>query len=220
MNGTGSKISHMIEKRTLEQDLLALAAQSDSSIDTSEIAETVNFSQPMRARYFPLASRDYDIRAIANWCIKKAESEGRRIGTLWLNKIVYFIHEAAIKDFGVLLSQARVEAWKHGPVFREIFFDEKVEKQAAPLKKFNKRDRRMEEASEDFSASDVSIFETVWAQIGHKSGTELRALSHLPGSPWDVIWKQSENGNLGLEIDVATIMGRKARGYGRTKQED
>lgn len=195
-------------------------SQSDSAIDTSEISDTTDFRGAQRARYFPLNSRGYDIRAIANWCIRRAETEGRKIGTLWLNKIVYFIHESAIQDFNILLSGARVEAWKHGPVFRELFFDDKVEKQASLFKKFNKRSRQMEEANEDFAPSDLAIFESVWEHVGRKSGSELRELSHLPGSPWDAIWRQSMGGNLGLEIDVATILGRKAGEHGRKKQED
>lgn len=210
----------MIDRQSLDRELRALAALSDEEIDTTDISETVSFEGAQRARYLPLTQRGYDIRAIANWCIEKAASEGRRVGTLWLNKIVYFIYEKGIQDVGVLFSNARAEAWKHGPVFREIYFDEKVERQASPLMRFNKRSRKMEIASEDFNSDDIVVFENIWANLGHKSGTELRALSHTPDSPWFAIWEHSKNGNLGLEIDVATILGSNAAENGRERNKD
>lgn len=208
----------MTKKRTLEDDLVSLAALADEDIDTSDIPETVDFRDAERARYFPLAQRKYDIRAIANWCIDKARFEGRSIGTLWLNKIIPFIFEEAIQKNGVVLSAARLEAWKHGPVFREIFFDDRIERKATYFKKFNTRTRQMEVAREHFLMEDISLFEDVWKNLGHKSGTELRAISHRKGGPWSAVWSEVENENLGFEIDIATIMATAATSDERTRK--
>ena len=210
----------MTKKRTFEDDLLSLAALADADIDTSDIPETVDFHGARRARYYPFTQRKYDIRAIANWCIDKAVSEGRAIGTLWLNKIVPFIYEEAIQKSGVVLSGARLEAWKHGPVFREIFFDDKIEKAANHFTKFNPKTRKMEVAREDFLPEDLSLFEDAWKRLGHKSGTELRALAHSEGGAWHKVWTEEGAGNLGLHIDIATILAAKATAHGRKRAKD
>lgn len=210
----------MNDRKLIEEDLIALAIQRDEDVDTSDIPETVDFSLPRRGRYFFLNSRQYDIRAIANWCIDKADKEGRKIRTLWLNKIVYFIYERAIQDWNVLLSGARLEAWKHGPVFREIYFDEELGKNATLFRRFNADTRKMEVATEEFLQEDLDLFESVWRELGHKSGGELRNLSHAEGSPWHAVWVIGGHQSVGMQIDIGTILGNTAYRHGRQRNSD
>lgn len=215
MRGAGLKTKSMSENRQIQADLIALAAMADSEIDLRDVPETTEFSNPRGGRYFPIAKRSYDIRSIANWCIGKARKDGQRIQTLWLIKLVYFIYEKALQDWHVLLSPARLEAWKHGPVFRELYFDDVLDKDASLYKKFDRDIRAMTTATDDFSVYDLHIFESVWSRYAKLSGSELRRISHAPGSPWDVVWSRAKHvGGFNLHIDVATILGQSDYWHG------
>lgn len=206
----------MNDRTPFEDDLWALANLRDDQIDTSDVPERIDFLNGTRGRFFDLTARNYDVRAIANWCLERAESEGRSVTSMWLNKIVYFVHEVALREFRTLLTPARVEAWDHGPVFREIYFQFPKEAKAHKLLKFNRASRRREPASESFGSSDLAIFEKAWQRYGHFSASKLREISHRPGSPWSIVWESRGNAP-GAQIDVSTIIGLIGQGHGKGK---
>lgn len=63
----------------------------------------------------------HDVRTIANAVLELAEAKGRPVSNLSLNKIVYFLHAASLHERGEPLVSAKIEAWDHGPVFRELY---------------------------------------------------------------------------------------------------
>lgn len=192
----------------LKNDLAKLASMRDDDIDTSEIAERLDFESAIRGKYYDLKPRTYDVRAIANWCIGKASNHNIDATSMWLNKIVYFIYEEALKHSRILLTEARVEAWDHGPVFREIYFQHSNDSCLTPLKKFDKASRKMEVAVENFVEEDIAIFEKVWDKIGQLSASRLRQISHEPGTPWDIVWNYRGKSNPGMVIDYKLILGQ------------
>lgn len=198
----------MADGLNLKNDLAQLASMRDEDIDRSEIAERVNFEDAVRGKYYDVKPRGYDVRAIANWCIQKAALHKIEATSMWLNKIVYFIYEEALKNSRVLLTEARVEAWDHGPVFREIYFQHSNDSDLTPLRKFDKKTRRMEVATETFFAEDLTIFETVWKRMGFLSASRLRNISHEPGTPWDIVWNYQGKSNPGMVIDYKLILGQ------------
>lgn len=198
----------MANKNPFESDLFALARLRDEDIDTSDIPERADFSNAAMGKYFHIRQRDYDVRAIANWFLEKAALENIKAEAMWLNKIVYFAYEAALKEFSVLITKARVEAWDHGPVFREVFHQFDNEKNQSLLLKLNIKTRKMEVAREEFVPSDLAIFEQVWHKYGHASSAKLRHISHQPGTPWHVVWTFRGRTKPGMVIDLATILGR------------
>lgn len=193
----------------LERDLLALMSIADDEIDTSDAPIIGAPKHVTVGKYSGLEVKKYDIRSIANWCIKKAKSQDIEIGNMWLNKIVYFTYEKALKDFNVLLSPARIEAWDHGPVFRELYFSFSNRASSGLFEKYDIKHRRREIAEDNFDQSDIAIFEEVWLDFGHRTAAALRSLSHKSGSPWDIIWTSGGHANPGMEIDIGTILGRK-----------
>lgn len=199
----------MDSKHNLAADLLDLSQLDDRNIDTSEIPVRTSFEGGHRARYFDLRVRDYDVRAIANWCIERATSENIAVTSLWLNKIVYFVYEKALQEFRVLLTPAKVEAWDHGPVFREIYYELDKENPTF-LKMFDVKMRKKVLASADFVTEDLIIFNSVWNRFGRMSASELRNISHNPGSPWHVVWTYRGKTNPGMVIDTTTILGHTA----------
>jgi uncharacterized phage-associated protein len=202
-------------RKTIEQDLLALAALSDDEIDTSEIPERLDFRNAVRGRFFDLAHRNYDVRAIGNWCIARARAERIRTSSMWLNKVVFFIYEQSLKTNRVLLTPALAEAWDHGPVFREIFSQTDRDTEVDFLTRFNVRSRTREIAFEDFLDTDLRLFESVWAKFGHLSASEVRRISHLKDAPWHKVWYETNTSNPGKVIDIVTIIGHIGLNYGR-----
>lgn len=200
--------SHMVTDQQVERDLLALMAMPDEEIDTADISETVRPTSAAVGRYSGLASRNYDVRAIANWCLRKAKIANVEPTNMWLNKLVYFIYEKALRDFHILLTPARVEAWDHGPVFREIYSSFLRRNPSGLFEYYNVRFRNRQIADEPFESVDISIFEAVWEQYGHRSASALRNISHSRGSPWHSVWMSKGHANPGMEIDIGTILGR------------
>jgi len=201
--------------KAVEDDLLALAAMSDDEIDTSDIPERTNFKGGVRRRFFNLSLREYDVRAIANWCIAKAKSAGVRTSSLWLNKLVFFIYEGALVHNRVLLTPARAEAWDHGPVFREIFSQTDGDKEVEFLTKFDVELRTRVLAEEKFQELDIALFESIWNKYGHLSASEVRRISHLEGTPWYKVWYQADVPNPGKVIDINDIIGHIGLNYGK-----
>lgn len=197
----------MTETDPIFEDLLALRGMSDDEIDASDIPIRTDFSGGREGRFFHLSARDYDVRAIANWCIRRAKSEGRKITNLWLNKMVFFIYEEALKTSHVLLTSAKAEAWDHGPVFREIYFGFKAEDVDGFLKTFDPVRKRKIIAEERFEHGDVALFESVWLRLAKMSGAQLRNLSHKEGQAWYRVWNYTGQTNPGMQIDIATIIG-------------
>lgn len=202
-------------RKIIDEDLVALAAMSDDEIDTSEIPERLDFRNAKRGRFFDLTHRNYDVRSIANWCLRKAQAERIRTSSMWLNKLVFFIYEQSLKSNRVLLAPALAEAWDHGPVFREIFSQTDGDKEVELLTRFNVRLRTREEAFEDFIESDIKLFEKVWREFGHLSASEVRRISHLKDTPWHKIWHETHASNPGKVIDVATIIGHIGLDHGK-----
>lgn len=200
----------MDKNPALTDDLLALAAMRDEDIDTTEISEQTNFSRRETGKYYDLEARHYDVRAIANWCLDKAESNGFHPTSMWINKIVYFIYETALQNFRIVLTPAKIEAWDHGPVFRELYAQFQSDAPFHKLKKMNLQTRQREDAAEDFRELDLKIFDNAWKKYGHLSAAELRRISHQSGSPWDIAWHSGGKSNPGMGIDIGVILGRNS----------
>jgi len=64
-----------------------------------------------------------DVRAIANLVLERADALHIDVSNMALNKIVYFVHCDHLVERHAPLVSAKIEAWKHGPVFREIYHE-------------------------------------------------------------------------------------------------
>lgn len=150
----------------------------------------------------------YDVRSIANWVLDRADAQGRPLSNMAINKIIYFIVEKALVERGELLTGAKIEAWEHGPVFREVYHSFKQHCDApitSRAKKFDSSTRSMIEASEVFQEDDEELFNGALDAYLHLTAAQLRALSHQPGSPWHRVWWHEGRFNPGMEISIETI---------------
>jgi uncharacterized phage-associated protein len=200
--------------KTLSEEMKAeldrLALLPDSEIDTSEIPEVVDWSEARRGAFYSdkFVSRDYDVRAIANWTLEKLARQGLSATNLALNKLIYFAVERALVERAILLTPAKIEAWDHGPVFREIYHAFKGDNATikSRISKFSISERRMIEASEEILNEDQEFLEELIIRYGRLSGSKLRELSHRPGGPWHSVWSRSGRSNPGMEISIRTIL--------------
>lgn len=191
-------------------ELAQLALLSDADIDMSDSQEVIDWHGAKRGLFAEqrLIERGYDIRAIANWFLARGEAIGRRYSNLALNKLVYFAIERSLVDRNILLSPARIEAWSHGPVFREIYqsFQNFAERHiVGRASKFSVKDRAMIEADEQFAPEDEEFFEAIIASFGQLTASRLREVSHAKGGPWDAVWHYRGQSNPGMEITPALI---------------
>jgi uncharacterized phage-associated protein len=125
-----------------------------------------------------------------------------------LNKIIYFIVEKALIERGELLTAAKIEAWEHGPVFREVYHafkghgDGFINTRAL---RFEAAARTMVEANDTIAKEDEELFQEALNSYLHLTASQLRALSHQPGSPWHRVWWHEGRVNPGMEISIETI---------------
>lgn len=192
-------------------ELHQLALLPDDQIDTSDIPEISDWSKAVRSRFskIPLEERGYDIRAIANWILDHFADAHRAVTNMALNKLIYFVLERGLVEKGVLFSPARVEAWNHGPVFREVYHATKADDNkpiSKRIMRYSVRDRETVEAREQFSSEDVEFFQSVIDDYMNFSASQLRGISHRKDGPWDLVWRSAHPVNPGMVISTALIL--------------
>lgn len=209
----------MSEKRLpsrLQAELERLSLLSDDEIQTDDIPEVADFSSFRRGLYAQpkLLERNLDIRALANWFLARFRATNRKITNLSLNKILYLAIERGIIERGVLFSPAKIEAWKHGPVFREIYHASKHEGREEikdVFKTFDLTTRQFLPAEAELTGDDVEFLESIFADYGSLSAGKLVDITHEVGSPWHTVWLSGRNVNFGMEITTQLIFSRAKR---------
>jgi uncharacterized phage-associated protein len=159
----------------------------------------------------------YSVRGLANWILDYADSVGARHSNMGLNKLVFFAVEALIVKEKRLLTNAKIEAWEHGPVFREVyqsfrrFGDQPITGRAAF---FSPSSGEMEEAVANLSTDDLEAVEAALRPLIHKTASELRWISHLPNGAWHRVWWYEGHTNPGMEITPALLISAAEGGLG------
>jgi uncharacterized phage-associated protein len=149
-----------------------------------------------------------DVRAIANEVLDFADRLGVPVSNMALNKIVYFVHCDYLLERGDPLVGAKIEAWQHGPVFREIYHEFKRWSEGPIKGRANKVDPHsgdVKVARASFGGSERAYIEQLIARYIKFSAAHLRALSHVEGGPWDIVWRHDGQANPGMEIPDTLI---------------
>lgn len=144
-----------------------------------------------------------DVRAIANLVLDRADDLQFGISNMALNKIVYFVHCDFLLEKGSPLVGAKIEAWQHGPVFRELYQefkkwdDSPIKSRANKVSPFT---GELEVAEVTFGTDErIQVLELIDRYVRF-SASYLRALSHVDGGPWDKVWQHSGKANPGMQI--------------------
>lgn len=163
-----------------------------------------------------LARAGYSVRGLANWILDFAEAVDARHTNMGLNKLVFFAVEALVVRERRLLTNAKIEAWEHGPVFREVyqsfrrFGDKPITGRAAF---FSINSGEMEEVAAELSEDDAKAVREALLPLIHKSASELRWISHLPHSAWHRVWWYEGHANPGMEISPALLIEAARGGF-------
>lgn len=151
----------------------------------------------------------HDVRAIANFVLDYADSSGHAVTNMQINKIVYFLHADYLGTFGRPLVTAKIEAWDHGPVFRELYHEFK-EFSDRPI---NKRLTRLsplsgerESVPDQLSVEERIYLAEVCSKYAGMSASALRNLSHIDGGPWDLVWNHDTDTKASMRIADEAIL--------------
>lgn len=144
-----------------------------------------------------------DVRAIANLILDRAEELGIGVSNMALNKVVYFVHCDFLVETGEPLIGAKIEAWQHGPVFRELYHefkkwaDNPIGGRALRVSPLT---GEVETASATFGQREKEMLTALIDRYVRFSAAQLRALSHVADGPWDRVWQHSGKANPGMQI--------------------
>ncbi len=156
----------------------------------------------------------YSIRGLANWILDEADKFGFPITNMALNKLCYFLYEAFLISREVPLSQAKIEAWEHGPVFREIYQsfkqhgDQPISTRALA---FDRTLGSMTKAEIAIDPNDESFLREQLLPLLPLSASRLRSLSHVENGPWWRVWWYDGDVNPGMEITPELILEQGGR---------
>lgn len=150
-----------------------------------------------------------DVRAIANVILDRAEEREVAITNMALNKIVYFVHCDYLLEKTQPLVSAKIEAWQHGPVFREVYHefkkwgDNPIQSRATKVDPFS---GEVVIANVKFGRQEhLYIAALIDRYIGF-TAAQLRAISHTKGGPWHKVWGHDGQANPGMKITNELIV--------------
>lgn len=154
-------------------------------------------------------TRVLDVRAVANFVLDVADSRQVDVSNMALNKIVYFIHCDNLTERKEPLVGAKIEAWEHGPVFREVYHAFKRWSDA-PIKgratKVDPASGEVEKAHIVLASADAAYLTALVSRYLDFSAAQLRAISHRPGGPWAAVWGHEGRSNPGMKISDELIL--------------
>lgn len=144
-----------------------------------------------------------DVRALANVILDLADSRGVHVTNMGLNKVAYFVHCDHLIEKSEPLVKAKIEAWQHGPVFREVYHefkrwgDEPIKSRAT---KVNPETGEVDLATASLTNEQMSYLSVLVARYVDFSAAYLRAISHAEEGPWAKVWGHDGNTNPGMRI--------------------
>ncbi|MCR6670602.1 Panacea domain-containing protein [Devosia ginsengisoli] len=158
----------------------------------------------------------YDVRAIANLALDLAEEEGRPLSNMQINKLVYFLHVDMLALTERPLVTAKIEAWEHGPVFRELYSQFKAFGDAPILGRataLSPRTGKEEVANADLPLEMLAVLRPLVHKYSALSASAMRAESHVEGGPWDRAWNHDTMTNASMRISNESILAWLKEGW-------
>lgn len=150
-----------------------------------------------------------DVRSVANFVLDFAARRGREVSNMQVNKVVYFLHADYLAAFSRPLVSAKIEAWEHGPVFRELYhmfkeFDDRPITSRAT--KIDPESGMRVIVVEEIDAITQRFLEDASERYTVMSAATLRALSHVPDGPWDLVWNHETDTRATMRITDESIL--------------
>lgn len=156
-----------------------------------------------------------DVRALANAVLDQADERGLSITNMALNKVVYFVHCDYLTENREPLVSAKIEAWQHGPVFREVYHEFKRWGDSPIHSRATKVDPHTGEvvlATAHFGSEEKVYIAGLIERYIRFSAAQLRAISHREGGPWHKVWGHDGKSNPGMKISNELILEHYSSG--------
>lgn len=151
----------------------------------------------------------YSVRGVANWVLDYADELGVQHTNMGINKLVFFAVEHLLITKGLLLTDAKIEAWEHGPVFREVYQSFRSYGNGlvgGRARRFSPDTEAFEEVAITLSAEYDASLRAALRPLMFRNAAELRALSHRVGGAWHKVWWYEGRANPGMEIDPSMVL--------------
>ena len=142
----------------------------------------------------------YKAKAIANLLIDIAHKNEATLDQMKLQKLVYIAHGWFLAlSSGTPLIEDKICAWKYGPVIPILYDEFKNCGRKAIVDYATDFHIDADNFSISFSTPTVDNDDTdthelaneIWRVYGHLSGSQLSNLTHMQGTPWDIVYLKS-----------------------------
>ena len=128
----------------------------------------------------------YSVFDIAAYFIKKSISEKRALTPIQIMKLCYFAHGYKLAIDKEPLVDEGVQAWKFGPVFKDLYHVLKV----YGNKTLSKIPSIFECSDEVLNPEDLEILDAVYESLSDMDGMSISDLTHEDDSPWKAVWEE------------------------------
>lgn len=158
------------------------------------------------------STKIYSVKELANWILDFAESRGTKPTNMALNKLIFFAYEYALVTTGRKLTSAKIEAWDHGPVFREVYSAFKkfgADEITDRANRYNTETNSVEIVIPTIAFSDEAVIMEAIEPLIRLPAFILREMSHDVSGAWAKVWNHGSSSNPGMEITDDIIFESK-----------
>ena len=127
----------------------------------------------------------HDAYVIANKLIQMGVEKNKPLTLMQIIKLVYICHGFMLGIYHRPLINQPVEAWRYGPVIKELY--EAMRKYGSSH--ITKKISRWYDKESTLDEDEQDIVEQVFDKYGELSGVALSTLTHQPNTPWDITWR-------------------------------
>lgn len=131
----------------------------------------------------------HSVKAVANFFLDKAESEGEVLTHLKLQKLVFFAHGWHLAITGDPLIDESIQAWQYGPVIKSLYQEFK-ECGNGPIHFRASGHEWMRWSPNKPEVTDfatIEILNKVWDIYKGFTAAQLSAMTHAKESPWEKV---------------------------------
>lgn len=146
----------------------------------------------------------YSVFDIASYFIKKAIKEKRPLTPIQVMKLCYFAHGYKLAIDNEPLVDEAVQAWKYGPVFKDLYHALKV----YGNKQISRIPNLFADDDDSIDEGDIEILDAVYESLSDMDGISISDLTHEKDSPWSAVWEHH-----GKNVKYALIDNNSIKRY-------
>ncbi|MBV7434522.1 DUF4065 domain-containing protein [Cardiobacteriaceae bacterium TAE3-ERU3] len=131
----------------------------------------------------------HSVLQIADAFIRLGIENNKPLTHLQVQKLCFLAQGYSLAISGEPIFRQEIKAWPYGPVIPYLY---------TRLKRFGGEPIRDKEALPTFPLKEenqsytTSLIDVIYSGYGDCSGGELSNLTHLPDTPWDIVWNREK----------------------------